>query len=163
MAGKSVIREATFTRPDNTTAYAANDAVSDSTSAPTVPSFTEVVPYPTRSGARLKAVTVIKSAAGVTNCDFDLIFFHTTITALEDNAAFDISDAEALTIVATVPFANGDAVVSTLNASWTKEVDIPIQCAANSQTLYMAMVMRGAWTPTAEEVFTFKLHLMHDH
>ncbi len=39
VGGKSVQKSASFTRPADTTAYAANDAIADSTSAPTLLSF----------------------------------------------------------------------------------------------------------------------------
>ena len=37
VGGKSVQKSASFARPADTTAYAANDAIADSTSAPTAP------------------------------------------------------------------------------------------------------------------------------
>ena len=39
VGGKSVQKSASFTRPADTTAYAANDAIADSTTAPTLLSF----------------------------------------------------------------------------------------------------------------------------
>ena len=39
VGGKSVQKSASFTRPADTTAYAANDAIADSTSEPTLLSF----------------------------------------------------------------------------------------------------------------------------
>ena len=41
MGGKSVRKSVSFTRPADTTAYAANDAIADSTSAPTLLSFAD--------------------------------------------------------------------------------------------------------------------------
>ena len=163
MAKQHITVTATFTRPADTTAYTANDAMSDSTSAPTVLEFNFNGQQIT-GAARIKSVTLIKSAPGVTNADFTLMLYDMTIAALADNAAFDTSDAEAATCVGFVKFANADAEVSTLNAVWSeKNVDLAFHCANDSTTLYAAMVARGAWTPTSAEVFTFRICAEMDH
>lgn len=150
---------ATFDRPADTTAYASGDAIADGTSAALVMTFTQCVPENGR-GAKITGALLFKDDASVTNCDIDLVLFNASPTAFEDNAAYDPSDAEIQTIRGVISFVNGDAVVGANNAMWHKtNLDIVVKAAAGTQTLYGALVARGAYTPASAETFTVTLQI----
>lgn len=155
---------ASYTRPNDTTQYAAGDVLSDSTSAPTVLTFKGAI----RDGnSTLKAAICVDSVPAGTKPDLELWLFHTTVTPVNDNDAFTITDAEALTLVAIVPFAVADFKASALNCACQKTgLDIPLRGAVDSkagrtQDLYGIVVARNTYTPAALEVFQFTL-LMAD-
>lgn len=91
------------TRPADTTAYAANDAWSNSTSAPAAITFPNV--FQTSGGSsQLVSLQVFDSANQTTLLQGELWLFSAAPTVINDNAAFTISDAEGKTLVAKIPF-----------------------------------------------------------
>jgi hypothetical protein len=151
---------ASYTRPNDTNAYTAGDVLAESTSAPTVLTFKGAI----RNGnSILKAALCIDSVAAGTKPDLELWLFHTAPTAVNDNAAFTITDAEALTLAGIVPFAVATFQASALNCACQKlALDLPLKGsigsrAMASQDLYGIVVVRNAYTPAANEVFTFSL------
>jgi hypothetical protein len=151
---------ASYTRPADTAIYTAGDVLSESTSAPTVLTFKSAV----RNGnSILKAALCIDSVAAGTKPDLELWLFHTAPAPVNDNAAFTITDAEALTLVAIVPFAVASFQASALNCACQKlALDLPLRGALGSramatQDLYGIVVVRNAYTPASGEVLTFTL------
>jgi hypothetical protein len=151
---------ASYTRPADTTQYTAGDVLSNSTSAPTVLTFKAAI----KNGhSTLKAAWCIDSAAEATKPDLELWLFHTSPAAVNDNAAFTITDAEALTFVGVVDFAVATFKASALNSVCQKlALDIPLRGAIDpradkTQDLYGIVVVRNTYTPVSGEVFTFVL------
>lgn len=143
----------TFTRPSNTDIYAANDAVSDSTSAPTVLTLANAA-YRSGGAGIIRGITMVKSTATVTLAAFSILILRTTFTGLEDNAAVDLSDAEARTIIAGVSFPAADALALGLNAVWSKtNLDIPFVCEAGGTSLYLVVRADDTYTPASAERF----------
>lgn len=149
-----------ITRPADTTAYASNDALSDSTSAPTVAKVNAAAQSNGRAGV-LKSLVITKSTATTTSCAFQLILLQNTYTALEDNAAVDLSDAEANTIVGMVDVAAADWVALANNAVWNNtNLDLPFVCEAASDDLYFLVRWSAAYTPASAEVFQFRFGIV---
>lgn len=151
-----------YTRPADTTAYTAGDALSNSTSAPVALIFRNAV----RDGSSiLEAAICVDSVAAGTKPDLELWLFHTTPTPVNDNSAFAISDAEALTLVGVVSFPVANFKASSNNCvCQTADIALPVhgvlgQRARKTQDLFGLVVVRNAYTPASAEVFTFNLKL----
>lgn len=159
-----VIRlQASFTRPSDTTTYAIGDAMTNSTSAPSVLTFSGVAPW--GSHVMVIGVTIHTSSAPTLSPFFDLRLFNTTFTAVNDNSAFTLTDAEGLT------GAGGISVFSVYTATNNQQVSnhalaTPIKLrdrldsdASTSGSLFGMLVAANAYVPTSAEVFTIGLFL----
>lgn len=92
------------TRPADSSTYAAGDAFANSTSAPTANGFQLTgVARGTGKTALLTDVAFIYSNA-TPDVVGELWIFDSAITAVNDNAVFSLSDADAKKLVAIVPF-----------------------------------------------------------
>lgn len=146
-----------ITRPADTVAYAVGDAISDSTTAPTAGGFT-VSNAGRQSGGSciITDVCVASSNDPATRLAGEIFIFDTSVTNINDNAVFAVSDTEIKTCVGVIPFSlfdagnNGFAHVSGLNILAT---------CSGSANLRFLLRARNAYTPANAEVlsFTFKL------
>ena len=164
VGGYTVKKLSTITRPADTTAYAAGDAITDSTSAPTVAAITRAARNQGWSGILLEA-TLISSASPATAGEFEVWLFDTPFTADNDNAAFTPTDTECLTVVAIVPFPSSDSYVGTASGNRVYQgtaVNRGFVCASNSTTLYWALVARNAYVPASAETFSLRLTIIQD-
>ena len=95
--GKLISSDINLTRPANVTAYTALDAVSDSTSAPTVLTFANIVTTAGDTGYITKALIVTDQSTNIAR--FKLHLFNTAPTAINDNAAQTILYANRATYI----------------------------------------------------------------
>lgn len=162
---KSGCVQAQFTRPANTTQYAAGDVVGTSPAANLA--FANVARV-NGGGLRIVGATLHKTDNDTTGADFDLVVFDAAPTAIADNAEWLPSDAEGATVVAVVSFANGNAKVlgaaSATGNLWQTILThpVPVACAPTSRALYGVLVARGTYTPASAEVFSVTLHVEID-
>ena len=157
------IIEATFTRPADTTAYADGDTLCNSTSAPTIMTFSGVV-RAGGLGAVLQSAMLIKSTVQATELNADLLLFDTSITMSNDNAAFSPSDSDAEKAVAVIQF-RGTTNGSKLAANIVYDagaISRSVKCAASSTSLYGVLVARSAYVPGNAEVFRVRLGVIQD-
>lgn len=157
---------ATITRPDDTTAYTAGDAVADATSEPSVASI-QVARANGGSGL-IRDAQVVSSANQGTKADLEIWLFTAAPTAMEDNAAVDPTDAEMATVVRVLDMgssptegnagsgADGNVIYQQTG------LDIPFECASGAKALYWIPVVRNAYSPVAEETFTLILGVEQD-
>lgn len=146
------------TRPADTTAYAAGDCISDSTSAPTSGGFT-ITSAGRQSGGSciITDVCVASSNDPATRLAGEIFIFDTSVTNVNDNAAFVVSDTEIKTCVAVIPFSlfdagnNGYAHITGLNILAT---------CSGSANLRFLLRARNAYTPANAEVLSFAFKLM---
>lgn len=151
------IVSATVTRPADTNAYAANDVVSNSTSSPTILTFADVV-------AAVGGKGLI--TGGVMNLDYQstpsirLMLFHGTApTAINDNAAFSLSDADSLKCFGWLDFDTYQAGgANTIYQDFTKL--LLFTCGAALKDIYGIPVVMSAFTPTASAKKTFSLNIV---
>ena len=155
-----------FTRPSDTTAYAAGDVVCNSTSAPVIMTFAGAVNTDFQMGVIAQA-TLIDSANQSTKLDAELWLFDTTVTMDNDNAAFTPTDAECATLVGIVPFStaywkSGDATAGAGGNAvcHVQGLSIPFNVVHASNALYGILVARNAYTPVSAESFTVRLHII---
>lgn len=143
-----------ITRPADTTAYAAGDAIANSTSAPTSGGFvfSSIARASGKSGIMSDLVVTSSNPAG--GLSGEVYIFDTSVTAVNDNAAFGVSDAEIKTLVAKIPFtlsagtSNSSAQVSNLAVGFE---------AVGGTNLYFLVRVTAVYTPISAEEITFRL------
>jgi hypothetical protein len=166
VGGKQKNVSANFTRPNDSTAYAAGDQVANSTSSPTVMTFSGVARANAGSGVII-AATLLDSAAQTTKGQFDLFLFDTTMTPANDNAAAAPTDTVMGTCIGVIQFnapivgdptsgATGNCIFQANNLS------IPFTTGASSQDIFGMIVVRNAYTPVAQEIFTVRLTVIQN-
>ena len=152
---------ASFTRPANTTQYAAGDVVSDSSAVMTFPNALR------EFMGTIKQATLIDSANQGTLLDSELWLFDTDPGVTTDNAAIDWTDAEVLRVVGVISFAvaNGKVGLAGSGASGNavnvqSGLNIPVR-GLQTNDLYGVLVARNTYTPVSAEVFTVILAVQH--
>lgn len=155
-----------FTRPADTTAYTAGDAISNATGTThTYLTFSDCAAAVGGGGTVISGVLASSANQG-TKLDAELWLFHTAPTAMEDNAAFDPTDAEMLTVVGIIEFGTSDWYVGNAGAGATGNAValgstgvFPFVCQSTSKDLYGLLVARNAYTPVSGEVLTVTLQV----
>ena len=162
--GKVRICRASFTRPANTTNYAAGDVVADSTSAPTVMTFQGAGGQKWGSGI-IQSALLIDDHAPTTAIDGELFLFDTAPANYgNDNAAFTPTTDELTTLVGIVSFATGDSVAGDASNNaliQATNVALPFKCAGSSD-LYGVLVARNAYTPGNGTDIAIQLNILQD-
>lgn len=146
------------TRPADTTAYAVGDAISDSTSAPTSGGFT-ITSAGRQSGGSciITDVAVMSSNDPATKLSGEIWIFDTSVTNINDNAAFAVSDTEIKTASAVIPFSLFDAG----NNGYAHVTGLNILCTCSgSANLRFLLRARNAYTPASSEVLSFAFKLI---
>jgi len=142
---------ASITRPENTTAYAIGDAVSNSTSAAVAMSFK--VGNSNHERAVITKVQVISDVKAATLPMFNLWLFRETVVATNDNAALSVTDASVQT---------GPSVIA-LNTQWytainsiveATNIQVPVILERADMNLYGLLQATNAYTPASAEVLT---------
>lgn len=166
--GGLVTVAATFTRPADTTAYAAGDLVANSTTAGSVAPV-ELVGAARAAGEaiRVERLRLRKSAPGLTNAVFRIhLFRKSPVVSVGDNGVFNASGVLALSeIEGHVGYA--DVTMDLAAAVGARGVGLPatgsgITCEAAGATghetsLWVLIEARGAYTPSSGEVFVVTL------
>lgn len=150
-----------FTRPANTTAYAAGDLVANDTA------FGSVTPLAFSNAVRtagdcvrIDRARIFKSNTVLTNASFRLHLFEAIpVPSVGDNAAFNSSSAlattGALTYLGSIPITAGNSCSDGANGSGVPSVGTAITCAPSSgTTIYGLLEVTAAYTPTSSETFT---------
>lgn len=141
-----------ITRPADTTAYAANDALSDSTSAPTSGGFT-LSSICRKSGGSVLITDMIVTSSNdpATPLQGEVFLFNTSVTNINDNTAFAVSDSEIKTCVGRIPFALED--VGNNDFYHAQNLSI-LATASGSANLRFLVRVKNAYTPASSEVIT---------
>lgn len=150
---------ASFTRPADTTAYGIGDVVCNSTSSPTVMTFSSVARANGGSG-RIVGASLVLGSNPTTKPTYDLMLFDTAPAIDNDNALFTPTDAEMLKCVARIPFAVptvGDATGTGTNCVYFASVLEPYICDPAASALYGVLVARNAVTPSSADTYNVRL------
>lgn len=159
VASPGATRTVSITRPADTTAYAANDALSDSTSAPTTGGFTITNAARVSGGSGyITDMIVVSSNPASTPLQAEVLIFDTAVTAVNDNALLVYSDAEALTLVAVIPFTM-TAIASTNNNYAHVQGPPTLFTTSGSANLRFLVRVKNAYTPANAEVLTFRFKI----
>lgn len=143
-------------RPNDTTAYAAGDVISDVTSN----DHYSWAAFSRENGwaCTLKRAVITVSAAVATEPDLELWLFDTDIVEVADNLAFAVTDAEILTCIGIVKFPTADFIVGSGNVICETDKNLNMQLKGlNSATLYGQLVVRNSYASTASEVYSCRL------
>jgi hypothetical protein len=160
---------ATFTRPSNTTAYAAGDVV-----GPVTTDAVETLSGAGRSNGgtgRIVAAVLETNNATVTNGTFRVHLFNASFTPEADNAAFASLHTNRASYQGYFDFnilvadsASAGAAVAQLRNATDVDNGIPLdfECAAGDTALYAVIVALGAYTPASAQVFRLSVVVEQD-
>ncbi len=158
IGGRTVRNAATFARPADTTAYAALDTVSTSTSAPVVITFSNMARVNAGSGYITKARIMTDQKTNTARLCLHL--FHTAPTLTNDNAAFPLLWADRANRVGKIdfsPMTTEDATNSTCAESLNEAVRLSFTCEAANTALYGILETLDAFTPASGQNFYISL------
>lgn len=144
----------TITRPTDTNAYTANDAFANSTSAPTVGGFT-LTGMARESGVTGEIMDAVFSMSAGTALQGELWLFDQAVTAINDNAAFSVSDSDILNLVGIIPFNCTDTTAAN-SVSYVTGIGIGYTCVGTANLRCLVKVM-NAPTPGNAEVLSIRL------
>jgi hypothetical protein len=146
------------TRPADTAVYAVNDALSDSTSAPTAGGFTFTSAARQSGGSGIITDAVITTAAdAATLLQGEIWLFNAAVTNINDNAAFAVSDAEIKTCLGKIAFTLEDA--GNNGFYHATNLNIGFTCVGTANLRFLVRV-KNVYTPVSAEVFTFVLKIL---
>jgi hypothetical protein len=160
-SGYQVTCSTDITRPADTTAYAANDAWADSTSSPASGGFTLTGAARASGGSGvITDIYFLSSAVPGTLLQAEMHIFDAAATAVNDNAAWNLSDADAKLRVAVVPF----TLVADANNSFyhAQNLNIGFTCAGSANLRYLIKV-KNAYTPASGEVLTVRAKIIQSN
>ena len=151
---------ASFTRPANTTAYAAGDVVSDHASTAAAIEF----PNAGRSGTIHSATLVV---AETDTASFDLLVFETEPTNFADNAALALVTADMAKLVGVFRFDNANKINVGTNIELYRATgpgsELHAAPASYATTgggkLYGLLVTRSVYTPISAAKVVIRLNI----
>ncbi len=147
-----------ITRPADTTAYAANDALSNSTSAPTTGGFTLSNAARQSGGSGIITDVIVTSSNDpATTLQGEIWIFDEAVTNINDNAAFAVSDTEIKTCVGKVPFTLEDA--GNNGFYHAQNLGIGFTCVGSADLRFLVRV-KNAYTPANAEVITVVVKIL---
>ena len=104
---------------------------------------------------------MIRSAAvsisGGTALEGEIWLFDQAVTAINDNAAFSVTDADMLNFVGVIPF-NCTDTTSANAASYVTNINIGYTCVGTANLRYLVKVMSGV-TPASGEVLSVRVQV----
>jgi len=159
---RPIYLEEAFTRPADTVAYTSGDAISDSTSAPTVitfngPSSNGVVVAGFGEMVSIFNTTIISSKAAAA-LQLELWLFNSVPTAINDNAAFSLSDPDSLKCQTVIPLTissttgNNGRVFSGYSRN-------RFRFLPQEPNIYGLLKTTQAYTPVSAETFNIQIHI----
>jgi hypothetical protein len=154
---------ATNTRPADTNAYTANDAVTNSTSAPTTLTFTSCARANGMGGVITGAQLVINKANAVT-AEFHLWLFSASPTMTNDNAAFAPSTGDSANVTGSPIIFTGADMSDGSNSRIYNAINLPksFKCGGSTTSLFGELQTRTAYTPTSAETYQITLYIIQE-
>lgn len=156
--GSFVTCSTDITRPADTTAYTANDALSNSTSAPTSGGFTFTSAARISGGSGIITDVIVGSSnPAATALQGEVWIFDTSVTNINDNAAFAISDTEVKTLVGVIAF----TMETGTNNNWAqvRNLSLGFTCVGSANLRFLVKV-KNAYTPASSEVITVRAKIL---
>lgn len=151
------VATASFTRPSDTNAYAASDVVCNSTSAPALLQFSNILPVAGGDGVILNARGFVQGTGFNTALRLHLYKVN-TITPLNDNAAFTLLWANRANRVGFIDFTGWQTGGSGSDAAGCLVApNLAIELDSGQTSLWGMVETRGVFTPTSAQQFFFSL------
>lgn len=162
IGGSLGILSVEMTRPSDTTAYIANDVVSDSTGATTLLDFTPMMRVNAGTGY-LVGARLSTDKKSITPRFRVHLFNASNPTLAADNAAWKEVYADASKRLGYFDLPGMITAADTANSNVSRAMDftlrIPLFAAAASQHVYAALETLDAFTPASAEKFTLTLYV----
>lgn len=152
---------ANFTRPADTTAYAAGDLVANSTTAGSVSPMSLTVARNAAGSFLIHRLKLHKSGTGTTNAIFRAHLFRATTTVVNgDNGALSMAGVAnylgSVDIAVDQAFTDGAAGFSSLAM-----LDMAVKLASG-QAVFALLEARATYTPVSAEVFTLTAEVVQN-
>ena len=150
------------TRPADTAPYVANDCWSDSTSAPTSGGFTLTGAARVSGGSGIITDLFITSSNDpATLLQGEIWIADSAITNVNDNAAFAMTDGDALLLVGVVPFTLASTVAGSGTNSYAHlyGLNLGFTCVGSANLRFLVKVKNG-YTPASGEVLTVRAKII---
>lgn len=154
------IVSANFTRPNDTNLYTALDVISNSTSSPSVITFSNV------SGIAAGNIIITSIAMRLDEANipagestFRLHLYDAAPTAINDNAAYDLPSGDRAKYLGYLTLSTPIDLGATC---WSQDTNVNFQCklAAASTSLYGILQTVGGFTPVAQTVYTIQMKVV---
>lgn len=159
-----------LTRPADTTAYTAKDAVSNSTSSPALLTFADFARVNGGSGLIVRARLFTDQKTNT--AQFRLHLFHTAPTAINDNSPYTLLYANAANRIGSIDFpamatedATNSTAASAMRPSFEGAYPTPnllFKCASDSRAIYGMLETISAFTPASGQKFYVQLGAILD-
>lgn len=158
--GRIIIATESCVREANTTQYGTNEEWSNDDTAPTAYKFEELAGL---SGT-ITDVVLVSSNDPATLLQGELWLFDDSTALVNDNAAFALSDADALKLVGVVPFTLVTSVAGTGTNSVAHIIDLNFgfDCTLKANGLYMRVKVKNAYTPASAETLNVRLKVRRE-
>jgi hypothetical protein len=149
-----------FTRPNDTTAYASGDLVANSTTAASVVPLSWTFNYVYHGNLIIRRFRLTKSTTTIANASFRLHIYLSSPTGIAngDNGAWSTNISNHIGYIDSsnaIAFVNGTSQTGATMDSGS-EIILPIN---QNDTVYGLLEARAAYTPGAQEVFTVNLDI----
>jgi len=152
VGGKSVQKTVSIVRPADVTAYAANDAIADSTSAPTLLEFTGCANAVGGQGYIVK--TRLLTNQKTCTARFRLSLYHTAPSPVNDNAPKPMLYANKDKLIGRIDLDPCNTEDATSDAAFALSTTLlPYVCAAADTTIYCILTTLDAFTPASAQQF----------
>lgn len=157
VGGNPATAAVVITRPGNTTPYAANDAVADSASAPTVLTFASLA----RTNAGAGVITTARIVTNLSTCTskFRLHLFNVLPTPINDNAVYTelwanrVGSLGFIDFVAMTTSGTGSDAAISINSS----SNLAFTAAAGTKNIYGLLEIQDILVPASAQVFYIAL------
>lgn len=150
VAGKQATPSVLFTRPSNTTAYAVQDVVSNSTTTPALLQFSNAALTNGGSGIILSARHLKNST---TTASFRLHLYRSNgATPINDNAQFALLFANRSTRIGFIDFSHATGGTgSDCSHALTTFTNLPFICDSATSSLFGILTTTTGYTPISGE------------
>lgn len=159
--GAIKVASATFTRPSDTTQYAAGDLVANDTTNTSVTPMTLDVAHAAGAGVKVCRVRLQKSGTTVTSASFRVHLYRDSPTAANgDNAAWSTTVSGYLGYFDLTMVSFSDDAIGLGGPA----IGDAIRCmpVTGSRTIYALLEARATYTPASAEEFTLYLECEAD-
>ena len=152
VGGKSVQKTVSIVRPADVTAYAANDAIADSTSAPTLLEFTGCANAVGGQGYIVK--TRLLTNQKTCTARFRLSLYHTAPSPVNDNAPKPMLYANKDKLIGHIDLDPCNTEDTSSDAAFVMSTTlIPYVCAVTGTSIYGILTTLDAFTPASAQQF----------
>lgn len=160
-----------ITRPNDVAPYASGDVVSTATVLGDPVIVFDAVARSNGGSGMIMTALLIDSANQPTQPIFELWLFKVrplSVGTPVDNAAFNPSDADMLNLVGVITMSSpkvGNAAAAAAGNLMIQSdvIALPFKCAGGDDALYGVLVLRNAYTPVVNEIFTPSLTVLQDY